>query len=147
MNIWCRMDCARWAATDPRLMPALSMAFSYQKRAAKAGFDWDSAEGVWQKFDEEIEEFKRAATSEEKEEELGDLLFCVVNLARWAKVDPETALRLSNLKFYDRVTYVEKRAKALGKDLFETPLKEKDEFWDEYKAETKKNTKNRTESH
>lgn len=117
-----------------RSMPALSMAFSYQKRAAKVGFDWNDVDGVWDKLKEELNEFRNAETYAEKEEELGDILFTVVNLARWYKIDPETALRMANLKFYDRVHYVEERAKELGKDLFAMPLEEKDRYWDEYKA-------------
>lgn len=114
-------------------MPALSMAFSYQKRAAKAGFDWDSVDQIWPKFYEEIEEFKRAETAEERFEELGDILFTLVNLARRLDIDPETALRTSNQKFQKRVEYVEKRAAELGKNLFEMPLSEKDLYWEEYK--------------
>ncbi len=121
-------------------MPALSMADSYQKRAARVGFDWENVDGVWQKLDEEINEFKKASTPEQKEEELGDILFCIVNLARWSKVDSETALRMSNLKFYNRVHYVENKSREIGKDLFDMPLEEKDKYWEEYKnnAETKK---------
>ena len=65
---------------------------------------------------------------------MGDIFFSLVNLARWWKIDPETALRTANLKFYDRVHYVEMKAKALGKNLFDMPMSEKDQYWDEYKA-------------
>jgi len=116
-----------------KAMPALSMAYSYQKRAARVGFDWESIDGVWDKLYEEIEEFKRANTPEERAEELGDILFTLVNLARWSKIDPETALRNSNLKFHDRVQYVETKARELGKNLFDMPMSEKDQYWDEYK--------------
>lgn len=85
------------------------------------------------KLDEEIREFEKADSSESQAEELGDMLFTLVNLARWLKIDPETALRNANLKFYDRVHYVESKAKLLGKDLFEMPMSEKDQYWDEYK--------------
>lgn len=114
-------------------MPALSMSFSYQKRAAKAGFDWDTVDQIWSKLYEEIDEFKRAENHEDRMEELGDILFTIVNLARRFDLDPETALRSSNLKFQRRVQYVEKRAAELGKNLFEMPLSEKDHYWDEYK--------------
>ena len=117
-----------------KAMPALSMAYSYQKRAARVGFDWDSIDGVREKLNEEIEEFKIASTPEEQAEEMGDIFFSLVNLARWWKIDPETALRTANLKFYDRVHYVEMKAKALGKNLFDMPMSEKDQYWDEYKA-------------
>lgn len=117
-----------------KAMPALSMAYSYQKRAARVGFDWDSSDGAREKLYEEIEEFKKASTPEEQAEEMGDIFFSLVNLARWWKIDPETALRTANLKFYDRVHYVEMKAKELGKNLFDMPLSEKDQYWDEYKA-------------
>ncbi len=117
-----------------KAMPALSMAFSYQKRAARAGFDWDTVEGVWEKLSEEIEEFRSAQTPEQCADELGDILFTLVNLARWSKIDPETALRMANIRFFERVSYVEERANELGKDLLEMPLSEKDRFWEEYKG-------------
>lgn len=116
-----------------RSMPALSMAFSYQKRAAKAGFEWKDAEDIWDKLAEEMEELVYADTPQQKEEELGDLLFCVVSLARWYQVDPETALRMSNLKFRERIHYVEEQGAENGKDLFEMTDKEKEEYWQEYK--------------
>ena len=77
---------------------------------------------------------EQAQTPQEKEEELGDILFCVVNLARWHKIDPESALRMSNLKFYDRVHYVEKQALDRYPDLFSMPRDEKEMYWNEYKA-------------
>ncbi len=117
-----------------RSMPALSMAFSYQGRAAKAGFEWETEDDGWRKLAEELDEFKQAQTPQEKEEELGDILFCVVNLARWHKIDPESALRMSNLKFYDRVHHVEKQALDRYPDLFSMPRDEKEMYWNEYKA-------------
>lgn len=140
---WERMKKAEREKTDKKqglldgisnTMPALSMAFSYQKRASRVGFDWESIDGVWEKVFEEIEEFRNAQTMDEKAGELGDLLFSIVNLARWTKIDPETSLRMANLKFAKRVHYVEERARSLGKDLFDMPLEEKDYFWDEYKT-------------
>ena len=117
-----------------RSMPALSMAFSYQKRAGKAGFEWDSEADGWRKLAEELEEFRSAQTPEEQEEELGDILFCVVNLARWCGIDPESALRMANMKFYDRVHYVEKQASEQHTDLFSMPRTEKAKYWNEFKA-------------
>ena len=114
-----------------RAMPALSQAFSYQKRAAKAGFDWDDVESIRKKFTEEIEEFRHAQTPEEQEEELGDILFCLVSIARFYRIDPETALRMANLKFYERVRYTEEQAAAQGKDVFEISREEKERYWDE----------------
>ena len=116
-----------------KAMPALSQAFSYQKRASKAGFDWETEEGLWQKMSEELTEFQNAEDPAEREEELGDILFCVANLARRYKIDPETALRMANLKFYERLRFVEKRAGELGKSLFELSDEEKLKFWDESK--------------
>ncbi len=114
-----------------RAMPALSQAFSYQKRAAKAGFDWEDLSSIREKFAEELEEFRQARTPEEQEEELGDILFCLVSIARFYKIDPETALRMANLKFYERVRYTEEQAAAQGKDLFDMPREEKERYWNE----------------
>ncbi|MBQ6508997.1 MAG: nucleoside triphosphate pyrophosphohydrolase [Flexilinea sp.] len=116
-----------------KAMPALSQASSYQRRAAKAGFDWETEEGVWQKMNEELAEFKNASTPEEREEELGDILFCVVNLARWYEIDPETALRMANLKFYERLHAVENLASAQGKNLFDLTAEEKLRLWEKAK--------------
>ena len=120
-----------------RAMPALSMAFSYQKRAAKAGFEWRDADEIWDKLAEEMEEFVTAETPEEKEEELGDILFCVVSIARWYKVDPESALRMANLKFQDRVRYIEQYARETGRDMFAMSAEEKEQCWNEYKEALK----------
>ena len=125
-----------------RAMPALSMAYSYQKRAAKTGFDWEDPDGVWDKLYEELEEFKKAGSPDEIEEELGDILFCVVNLARKYKTDPESALRMANLKFYDRFHYIEEKAKASGTDLFEMPASEKEMYWNEYKQQKREQKQN-----
>ena len=116
-----------------KAMPALSQAWSCQKRAAKTGFDWGSPEDVRQKLDEELEEFRQARTPEELEEELGDILFCVVSLARLYKTDPETALRMANLKFRERFGYVERTAAEQGKDLFAMSADEKIRIWNESK--------------
>ena len=115
-------------------MPALSMAFGYQKRAARAGFDWDSVDGIWDKLDEEIVEFRTAATDEARSAEFGDILFTLVNLARRLKIDPETALRSTNRRFYDRFSYIEKRAEEQGKTVFDLTLAEMDALWEERKA-------------
>ena len=117
-----------------KAMPALSQAFSYQKRASKAGFDWESEAGVWQKMNEELREFEDASSPEEREEELGDILFCAVNIARRYKIDPETALRMANLKFYERLHYVESRAEEQGKSLFDLSDEEKIKLLNEGKA-------------
>ena len=122
----------------PKSGPALSTCFAYQKRAARAGFDWNDRDGVLKALFSEIDEFQSADSGKEQEEELGDILFSVVNLARWYKIDPETALRSSNRKFFNRVHYVEKRAGEINKDLFEMPIEEKDIYWNEYKEKYEK---------
>lgn len=116
-----------------KAMPALSQAWSCQKRAAKTGFDWESPEDVRRKLDEELEEFRQAETPAELEEELGDILFCVVSLARLHKTDPETALRMAVLKFRERFGYVERTAAGQGKNLFEMSAEEKIRIWNESK--------------
>ena len=116
-----------------RSMPALSMAYSYQKRAAKTGFEWENEDQLLDKLAEELEEFRKAETPAEQEEELGDILFCIVNLARWYETDPETALRTANLKFYDRVHYIETKAQEQQTDLFNLPRSKKEKYWNEYK--------------
>ena len=113
--------------------PALSQAWSCQKRAAKTGFDWESPEDVRRKLDEELEEFRQAETPAELEEELGDILFCVVSLARLHKTDPETALRMAVLKFRERFGHVERTAAGQGKNLFEMSAEEKIRIWNEIK--------------
>lgn len=123
-----------------RAMPALSMAWSYQKRSSKAGFDWENEADIRMKLAEELEEFDQALTPAEREEELGDILFCIVSLARFHDVDPETALRMANLKFYDRLRAVEQQAVQEGKDLFEIPAEEKVRYWNAYKEQQRKQT-------
>lgn len=118
----------------PTAMPALSVASAYQRRAVKLGFDWDDPHCVWDKLEEELAEFKAAETPEERLKELGDVLFCMANIARTNGIDPEAALRESNLKFRDRFHYVESRVREQGKDLFEIPLEEKKKYWNEYKV-------------
>ena len=117
----------------PKDYPALSQAQEYQKRVRRVGFDWSDIEGVLDKLEEEIREVQDAETQEEKSAEMGDLLFSVVNLARWYGVDAESALRGTNLKFKRRFQYVEQRAKEKGLSLSEMTLEEMDVFWDEAK--------------
>lgn len=114
-------------------MPALSMAFGYQKRASRAGYDWENGDGVWAKLREEIDEFRAAETPEERSAEFGDVLFTLVNLARWYKIDPETALRVTNIRFAERIRYIERRCAEFGKSIFDLSPEERDRFWDEAK--------------
>lgn len=117
----------------PATLPALIQAQEYQDRAARVGFDWPEIEGVLDKVREEIEEIKRAENQEQVAAELGDLFFVLVNLARWKKVDAESALRGTNLKFKKRFGYIESGAKAQGRNLSDLSLDEMEMLWQEAK--------------
>jgi tetrapyrrole methylase family protein / MazG family protein len=120
----------------PRSLPALSRAQKLQKRAAKVGFDWPNEEGPLAKIDEEIAELKEAVaikTQQDIEEEFGDVLFSMVNLARHLKIDADHALNLSNIKFINRFQKLEKVCKAENKDIDKLSLEEMDEIWDRIK--------------
>lgn len=123
----------------PRALPALLRAVKLQKRAASVGFDWDSAPKVVEKIAEEANEIAEAeaagADSGKLEEEMGDLLFAVTNLARHMKIDPETALRAANAKFVRRFGVIEKTLKARGRSTTEASLEEMEEIWQAAKAE------------
>lgn len=114
-------------------LPALTQAQEYQDRAARVGFDWPEVEGVLDKVREEIEEIKQAQNIDEVTDELGDLFFVLVNLARWRKVDAESALRGTNLKFKKRFGYVEQGAKKQGRNLSDMTLEEMDSLWNDAK--------------
>ena len=125
----------------PREFPALMRADKVQKKAAKVGFDWDSVEGAFEKVSEELEELKEAVTMgivENANEELGDLLFSVVNVSRFIGVDSEEALTFAKAKFIDRFSKVEKMAEEKGINMKETELSELDKLWDEAKKVSKK---------
>ena len=117
----------------PVAIPALEQAQEYQDRAARVGFDWPEIEGVLDKVNEEIDEIKNAETDFEFASEIGDLLFALVNLARWKNVDAESALRGTNLKFKKRFAYVEQGAKKQGRTLSTLTLEEMESFWQEAK--------------
>lgn len=118
----------------PLALPALSQAQEYQDRAARVGFDWPEIEGVLDKIAEEIEEIKKAETDFELASEIGDLFFVLDNLARWKKVDAESALRGTNMKFKKRFGYVEQGAKKQGRNLSELTLDEMESLWQEAKT-------------
>jgi MazG family protein len=121
----------------PRAMPALAEAARISSKAAGAGFDWPDIGQVFEKVEEEIEELKGAhagASPEEIEGEIGDLLFTIVNVARFLKVDPEQALRRTNAKFRVRFAHVEKRLAALGKSPAGASLEEMESLWREAKT-------------
>lgn len=120
----------------PRNMPALMQACKIQRKAAKVGFDWDSIDGAWAKVTEEKAELLAASASGDSEkinEELGDLLFAVVNVSRFLEVEPETALLGTVMKFRHRFAYIEEQARAAGKALPDYTLSELDHWWDEAK--------------
>ena len=125
----------------PRALPALVEAQQLTSRAAHVGFDWDNAEQVLEKLHEELAEFDAArrrvlqeeAAQEELEGELGDMLFVLVNLARFVKVDPEQALRKTNAKFRRRFGHIERRLGEQGKSPEEATLAEMDALWEESK--------------
>ncbi len=112
-----------------RALPALMRAEKLQNRAARVGFDWPEIAPVYDKIDEEIEEVKSAVTAAEIEEELGDLLFAVVNLARHHGVDAELALRRGNDKFESRFRQIENHLTAAGRRPSECSLEELEELW------------------
>lgn len=118
----------------PKILPALSQSQEIQDRAARVGFDWPDIEPVYAKLFEEIEEVRQADGDEHRAAELGDLLFAVVNLVRWYKVDAESALRAANTKFRRRFAHIEKNARAAGRELTGMSLTEMDKWWDEAKG-------------
>lgn len=115
-------------------LPALLRAEKLQNRAARTGFDWPDMVGVLDKIAEELDEVREAATQDEREEEVGDLFFAVVNLARHLKVDPETALRKANGKFDRRFRSMEAQA---GDTFAGLPLDGKEALWQQAKREEK----------
>ncbi|WP_367916068.1 nucleoside triphosphate pyrophosphohydrolase [Leadbetterella sp. DM7] len=120
----------------PASLPALVKAMRIQEKARGVGFDWEETAQVWEKVEEEISEFKEKAengTPEEKEDEFGDVLFSLVNYARFAGINPETALERTNRKFIKRFTYLEGKARETGRNLSEMTLAEMDVFWNEAK--------------
>ncbi|MDO4540931.1 MAG: nucleoside triphosphate pyrophosphohydrolase [Syntrophomonadaceae bacterium] len=118
----------------PRSLPALLRAQKLQEKAARVGFDWPTAEGALDKLQEECRELLNAGSADELEDEMGDLFFALVNLARFKQVDTENALQRSNRKFIRRFDYIEQQAAAAGRALDEMTLKEMDALWDEAKA-------------
>jgi len=117
----------------PLALPSLAQAQSYQARAARVGFDWNEIAPVIEKVREELYEALTAKGEAHRETELGDLLFAVVNLARWFKVDAESVLRTTNQRFARRFAHIEKRASETGRTLHDMTLAEMDVFWDEAK--------------
>ena len=120
----------------PKALPALVKAMRLQEKAKVVGFEWDHKEQVWDKVEEEIQELKEAMTENDPQrvaEEFGDVLFSMVNFARFLNVDAENALELTNKKFTYRFSQMEKEAGTQGKDLQQMSLAEMDALWNEIK--------------
>ncbi|MCE7069350.1 nucleoside triphosphate pyrophosphohydrolase [Dyadobacter sp. CY327] len=126
----------------PASLPALVKAMRIQEKARGVGFDWDEKQQVWDKVQEELQEFKESFNIEngevidqkEAEGEFGDLLFSLVNYSRFVDINPETALERTNKKFIRRFQYLEEAARAKGKSLSDMTLEEMDVYWNEAKA-------------
>lgn len=117
----------------PRALPALSRAQKLQKRASRAGFDWAEAPPVLDKVSEELDEIRQALAQGDREavaEEMGDLLFAIVNLARHLEVDAETALRKGNEKFERRFRFIEEQLSAVGESVQQAGLARLDQLWE-----------------
>jgi tetrapyrrole methylase family protein/MazG family protein len=130
-------------ADVPKNLPALMRSYKVQKIAAKAGFDWDDVGDVYKKIKEETDELTQACANGNKEsisDELGDIIFSVVNLARFLNVQPEMALNKATNKFIERFEYVEKKVTENGLKMEEMNLTELDELWEEAKRELPKRT-------
>ena len=122
----------------PKSLPALVKASRIQEKVAGVGFDWEKPEQVWEKVEEELNEFKAEVDkgdTDAMEDEFGDVLFSMVNYARFLKINPENALERTNKKFSKRFQYLESKAKALNKDLKDMTLGEMDVFWEEAKKQ------------
>lgn len=120
----------------PNSLPALVKANRIQEKVAGVGFDWEQPEQVWEKVQEELNEFKAEVASGDKnamESEFGDVLFSMVNYARFLKINPENALERTNKKFSKRFKYLEEKAAAMNKQLKDMTLAEMDVFWEEAK--------------
>lgn len=117
----------------PKSLPAMVKAQRIQDKARGVGFDWDNADQVWEKVLEELEEFKSAANQQEQESEFGDLLFSLINYARFKGINPEDALEKTNKKFIFRFQYLEQQSAADGKQMGEMSLEEMDEYWNRAK--------------
>lgn len=122
----------------PSTLPPLIKAYRIQEKAANVGFDWEKPEQVWDKVKEETQEFEQAVSSmnqDEREAEMGDLLFSIVNAARLYKIHPDNALERTNKKFISRFNFVENKVKESGRSLKDVTLGELDSMWNEAKRQ------------
>lgn len=120
----------------PKGLPALVKANRIQDKVAGIGFDWEKPEQVWEKVEEELAEFQEEVKNQDAdkmEAEFGDVLFSMVNYARFLNISPENALERTNKKFIKRFQYLEDKAKGIGKSIKEMTLEEMDIFWEEAK--------------
>ena len=120
----------------PKSLPALVKASRIQDQVKGVGFDWEEPEQVWEKVQEELQEFREeieAGNQEKMEAEFGDVLFSMINYARFLNINPEDALERTNKKFIKRFQYLESKAEELGKSLSDMTLAEMDVFWNEAK--------------
>lgn len=120
----------------PKSLPAMVKAMRIQEKARGIGFDWENGEQVWEKVQEELDEFKvelEKGDQEKARDEFGDLLFSLVNYSRFKSIDPEEALERTNKKFIKRFQYLESQSKKDGKTMGEMTLNEMDVYWEEAK--------------
>ena len=120
----------------PINLPSLIKAQKLQKKVAKEGFDWDQINDVFDKLDEEISEFKEAVLKKKSihiQNEIGDILFVITNIAKFHKIDAEEALRSTNNKFIKRFQYIEQKLEGKGKTLKDSSLEEMERYWQEAK--------------
>jgi len=122
----------------PTALPALTQADQIQQRAQRVGFDWKTIDPVIAKIHEELQELKEADTPERKQSEAGDVLFAVVNLLRWLEIDPEMALRETNVRFRERFGYIESAAARQGKQVEDLSFEEMDALWEEAKTKNRR---------
>ncbi len=123
----------------PASLPALVKASRIQEKVAGVGFDWEEPRQVFEKLQEELGEFQQeveAANQEEMEQEFGDVLFSMINYARFLNINPENALERTNKKFISRFQFLEARAKEQNRNLKEMTLEEMEKIWQEAKGET-----------
>lgn len=119
----------------PNALPSMIKAMRMQDKAAQVGFDWNNKEEVWEKVQEELNEFKNASTPEERQHEFGDLLFSLINYARFEDINPDTALEHTNKKFKYRFQKIEEHAVAQGKKITDLNIGEMNEVWESAKRE------------
>jgi XTP/dITP diphosphohydrolase len=120
----------------PKSLPALIKAYRVQEKASNVGFDWSNPDDVWKKVEEEIAELKKAIDMKEQqkiEEEIGDLIFAIVNYSRFLKINPESALNKAIDKFIRRFQYIESELKSQGKSVYTATLEEMDKIWEKTK--------------